>query len=99
LQICHAAFAHLWDLQSRQSGFMDLTLFDVSARMGAPMADDLFPLAKDETPYRKITGDYVSVDTFKGQEILSVEPEGIRLLSEAAFADINHSRRSRGHRQ
>jgi fumarate hydratase, class I len=62
------------------------------------MADDLFPLAKDETPYRKITGDYVSVDTFKGQEILSVEPEGIRLLSEAAFADINHLLRP-GHLQ
>ncbi|MGO7754528.1 fumarate hydratase [Rhizobium ruizarguesonis] len=54
------------------------------------MADDLFPLAKDATPYRKISGDHVSVDTFKGQEILTVEPEGIRLLAETAFADINH---------
>ncbi|MBY3308788.1 fumarate hydratase [Rhizobium laguerreae] len=54
------------------------------------MADDLFPLGKDTTPYRKISGDHVSVDTFKGQEILTVEPEGIRLLAETAFADINH---------
>ena len=54
------------------------------------MADDLFPLGKDATPYRKISGDHVSVDTFKGQEILTVEPEGIRLLAETAFADINH---------
>ncbi|MBY5863466.1 fumarate hydratase [Rhizobium leguminosarum] len=54
------------------------------------MADDLFPLSKDATPYRKISGDHVSVDTFKGQEILTVEPEGIRLLAETAFADINH---------
>ncbi|WP_349958457.1 fumarate hydratase [Rhizobium sp. ZPR3] len=54
------------------------------------MADDLFPLGDDTTPYRKISGDYVSVDTFKGQEILTVDPEGIRLLAETAFADINH---------
>lgn len=54
------------------------------------MADDLFPLAEDTTPYRKLTGDHVSVDRFKGQEILTVEPEGMRLLAEAAFADINH---------
>ncbi len=54
------------------------------------MADDLFPLSKDSTPYRKISSDYVSVDSFKGQDILTVEPEGIRLLAETAFADINH---------
>jgi fumarate hydratase, class I len=54
------------------------------------MADDLFPLGTDTTPYRKISSDHVSVDTFKGQEILSVDPEGIRLLAETAFADINH---------
>ncbi|MDA4844328.1 fumarate hydratase [Hoeflea poritis] len=53
-------------------------------------AAELFPLAEDHTPYRKISSDFVSVDTFKGQEILTVEPEGIRLLAEAAFADINH---------
>ncbi|WP_367882516.1 fumarate hydratase [Rhizobium sp. WYJ-E13] len=54
------------------------------------LADDLFPLGADTTPYRKISSDYVSVDSFKGQEILSVDPEGIRLLAETAFADANH---------
>lgn len=54
------------------------------------MADDLFPLSKDSTQYRKISSDYVSVDRFRGQDILTVEPEGIRLLAETAFADINH---------
>ena len=62
------------------------------------MADDLFPLGDDATPYRKISGDFVSVDTFKGQDILTVEPEGIRLLAETAFADINHLLRP-GHLQ
>jgi fumarate hydratase class I len=54
------------------------------------MAADLFPLGEDKTPYRKLTADHVSVDTFKGQEILTVEAEGMKLLAEAAFADINH---------
>lgn len=50
----------------------------------------LFPLGEDKTPYRKLTSDYVSTDTFRGQEILVVNEEGLKLLSEAAFADINH---------
>ena len=54
------------------------------------MADGLFPLGESETPWRKLTDDYVSVDKFRGEEVLVVEPEGLRLLSEAAFADINH---------
>ncbi len=54
------------------------------------MADALFPLGEDTTPYRKISSDYVSVDTFKGQDVLSVDPEGLRMLAETAFADINH---------
>jgi len=51
---------------------------------------ELFPLGSDDTPYRKLTADHVSVDRFRGQDILTVEPEGLRLLAEAAFADINH---------
>ncbi|PWE56614.1 fumarate hydratase [Metarhizobium album] len=54
------------------------------------MADALFPLGDDTTPYRKLSSDHVSVDRFKGQEILTVAPEGLRLLAEAAFVDINH---------
>ncbi len=51
---------------------------------------DLFPLAEDTTPYRLLTSDHVSVDTFKGKEILTIEPEALRILSEQAFIDINH---------
>lgn len=50
----------------------------------------LFPLGEDRTEYRKLSGDYVSTTEFNGQEILSVETEGLRLLSETAFNDINH---------
>ncbi|WP_127523453.1 fumarate hydratase [Mesorhizobium sp. Z1-4] len=58
--------------------------------MSNPSAMEMFPLAADETPYRKLTSDFVSVDTFRGEDILTVEQEGLRLLSETAFADINH---------
>jgi fumarate hydratase class I len=58
----------------------------------------LFPPMQDETPYRKLTGDHVSVSSFEGEEVLKVEPEGLRLLSEQAFADINHFLRP-GHLQ
>ncbi len=54
------------------------------------MADALFPLAATETPFKKLTGDHVAVETFRGEEMLTVEPEALRLLSEAAFIDINH---------
>src|SRR5690606_3022103 len=62
----------------------------VRIAMANPAAANLFPLASDDTPYRKLTSDYVSVDTFRGQEVLTVEPEALRLLSETAFSDINH---------
>jgi fumarate hydratase class I len=53
-------------------------------------ASKLFPLGKDDTPYRKLTSDHVSTETFRGKEVLVVEEEGLRLLSEQAFMDINH---------
>ena len=58
--------------------------------MTGKAAFEMFPLGKDETPYRKLTSDYVSTDTFRGKEILVVEAEGMRMLSEQAFSDINH---------
>jgi fumarate hydratase class I len=58
--------------------------------MTEPLLTDLFPLAADATPYRKLTSDFVSVESFRGQDMLTVEEEALRLLSETAFADINH---------
>ena len=51
---------------------------------------ELFPLGPDTTPYRKLTDKYVSEIDFGSEKFLNVEPEGLRLLSEAAFSDINH---------
>ncbi|HWL03887.1 MAG TPA: fumarate hydratase [Xanthobacteraceae bacterium] len=50
----------------------------------------LFPLGKDETPYRKITSEGVRVETALGREVLVVERKAIQALAEAAFMDINH---------
>jgi fumarate hydratase class I len=51
---------------------------------------EMFPLAKDTTPWRKLTSDFVKVETFQGEEMLVVDPEALRLLSEAAMGEINH---------
>jgi fumarate hydratase class I len=50
----------------------------------------MFPLAKDATPYRKISDKGVRVEKFNGEDVLVVEREAIRLLSEQAMMDINH---------
>src|SRR3974390_3444154 len=50
----------------------------------------LFPLGKDTTSYRKLTSAGVRVETFQGKDVLVVEREALRVLSEAAFIDINH---------
>ncbi|MCC7348786.1 MAG: fumarate hydratase, partial [Variibacter sp.] len=50
----------------------------------------LFPLGKDTTTYRKLTGEGVRVETAMGREFVVVEREAMRLLAEQAFVDINH---------
>jgi fumarate hydratase class I len=62
----------------------------------------LFPLGNDATPYRQILGPdarigtngntapVIRVEKVMGREMLVIASEGLRLLSEAAFIDINH---------
>jgi fumarate hydratase class I len=50
----------------------------------------LFPLGKDDTPYRKIAAEGVRVERVMGEEVLVVPREALHALSEAAFTDINH---------
>lgn len=49
----------------------------------------MFPMGEDTTKYHLITKDYVSLANFEGNEILKVEPEGIRLLTKQAFHDVS----------
>ena len=50
----------------------------------------LFPLGKDDAPYRKIATGGVRVERVLGEDVLVVPREALRALSEAAFTDINH---------
>jgi fumarate hydratase class I len=48
-----------------------------------------FPMAKEETPYRKVSSDLVSVLPFDGEEVLKVAPEALTLLAREAFRDVS----------
>ena len=64
----------------------------------ADAAFSLFPLGPDTTPYRKLTDEYVALDRFAGQDVLTVDTQALSLLAETAFGDINHFLRP-GHLQ
>ena len=51
---------------------------------------ELFPLGKDDTQYKKLTGDYVSTADFDGERVVKVAPEALTLLSRQAFIDCAH---------
>ncbi len=51
---------------------------------------ELFPLAHDDTPYRKITSDGVGTATFNGKTVVTVEPEAITKLTFEAIKDTSH---------
>jgi len=51
---------------------------------------DMFPLGDDTTDYLRLTDDHVSLDSFKGTEILTITQEGLTLLAEHAFKDVSH---------
>src|SRR5262245_43467377 len=50
----------------------------------------LFPLGPDKAPYRKLDVGGVKVEKVMGKDMLVVEHEALRALSETAFNDINH---------
>src|SRR6478736_3262617 len=51
---------------------------------------DMLPLGPDETSYRLVTSDGVSVVEAAGRKFLQVEPEALRLLAYEAMHDIAH---------
>ncbi|MDY6823603.1 MAG: FumA C-terminus/TtdB family hydratase beta subunit [Thermodesulfobacteriota bacterium] len=50
----------------------------------------MFPMGKDDTPYRQLTDDHVAVDTFNGAPVTIVQPAGLTLLAETAFSEVAH---------
>ena len=55
----------------------------------------MFPLAAEDTPWRKLTDDHVSTTTFEGETVLKVDPQALTLLTAEAFKDISHLLRPR----
>ena len=51
---------------------------------------ELFPLGADDTPYRKLTGDYVATAEFAGERVVKIAPEALTLLAQQAFIDSAH---------
>lgn len=55
----------------------------------------LFELGQDDTEYRLLTKEFVSMDSFNGKEILKVEPEGLSFLIKRAMHDLSFMLRSK----
>ena len=50
---------------------------------------DPFPLAKDDTKYRLLTREGVSVASFDGKEVLKVEPSALERLAREAMREVS----------
>ena len=48
-----------------------------------------FPIQRDTAKYRKISDDYVTVESYGEREILKVDPKGLELLAQEAMADVS----------
>lgn len=55
---------------------------------------DPMPLGKDETKYRLLTKDHVSIADFAGKEILKVDPEALALLANTAMTEVSFKLRT-----
>jgi fumarate hydratase class I len=51
---------------------------------------EMFPHGPDKTPWRKLTSDFVKVETFQGEDMLVVDPAALKLLAETALGEISH---------
>ena len=50
----------------------------------------LLPVSGDDTPYRLLTAEHVTISTHQGRDFVHVSPEGLTLLAEQAMADVSH---------
>ncbi|MSQ86862.1 MAG: fumarate hydratase [Alphaproteobacteria bacterium] len=51
---------------------------------------EIFPLGPDTTPYRKLSGDGVALETFRNQKLVTVSAAAISGLTAEAFRDVSH---------
>ncbi len=50
---------------------------------------DPFPVGEDDARYTLLTGDYVSVALFEGNEILKIDPAGLEYLANRAMREVS----------
>ena len=50
---------------------------------------DPFPLRKDDTPYRLLSKEHVSLTKFDGKDVLKIEPKALTLLANEAIRDVS----------
>jgi len=64
---------------------------EVGELMATPefVYQDPLPLEKDDTKYRLLTKDHVSVTQFEGKDILKIAPEGLTHLANIAIRDVS----------
>ena len=51
---------------------------------------EMFPHGADTTPYRRIDGDWVCADTFRGQPVLAIDDAALTRLASEAVRDVSH---------
>ncbi len=51
---------------------------------------EMFPHGVDNTPYRRLDGDWVSRDTYRSQSILNVDAAALTILAAEAIRDVSH---------
>ncbi|VBB69665.1 Fumarate hydratase class I, aerobic [invertebrate metagenome] len=51
---------------------------------------EMFPLGADTTTYTRLTTDYVASARFDGHSIVTIAPEGLRLLAREAMRNVSH---------
>src|SRR5215470_2257172 len=51
---------------------------------------EMFPHGEDPTPYRRVEGDFVGRDSFRGEPVLTVDSAGLTRLAAEAVRDVSH---------
>jgi fumarate hydratase class I len=59
---------------------------------GSKMSDyqPILRLGADDTPYRKLEGNFVSEVSFEGETLLKVDPQALTMLASEALRDVSH---------
>jgi fumarate hydratase class I len=51
---------------------------------------EMFPHGEDATPYRRLDGDWVGSEAFRGERLLTVAPAALTRLAADAVRDVSH---------